>query len=40
MSLSLRHGEFLAIVGPNGCGKSTALKLMAGLLALPPAMSC
>jgi len=32
ISLSARTGEFLAIVGPNGCGKSTALKLMAGLL--------
>jgi iron complex transport system ATP-binding protein len=32
ISLSARAGEFLAIVGPNGCGKSTALKLMAGLL--------
>jgi iron complex transport system ATP-binding protein len=33
MSFDVRPGEFLAIVGPNGCGKSTALKLMAGLLA-------
>ncbi|SFB15875.1 iron complex transport system ATP-binding protein [Rhizobium sp. NFR07] len=32
MSFGVRPGEFLAIVGPNGCGKSTALKLMAGLL--------
>lgn len=32
VSLDVRPGEFLAVVGPNGCGKSTALKLMAGLL--------
>jgi len=32
ISLSSSAGEFLAIVGPNGCGKSTVLKLMAGLL--------
>lgn len=25
-SLSLRKGEFLAVVGPNGCGKSTLVK--------------
>jgi iron complex transport system ATP-binding protein len=32
VSLNVRAGEFLAIVGPNGCGKSTILKLMAGLI--------
>jgi len=31
LSLAAHAGEFLAIVGPNGCGKSTTLKLMAGL---------
>lgn len=32
VSFHVRPGEFLAIIGPNGCGKSTALKLMAGLI--------
>ncbi|SMO87117.1 ABC transporter ATP-binding protein [Paracoccus laeviglucosivorans] len=31
LSFQAYPGEFLAIVGPNGCGKSTTLKLMAGL---------
>lgn len=29
--LSVRSGEFWAVVGPNGAGKSTLLRLMAGL---------
>jgi len=33
VSLEVRGGDFLAILGPNGGGKSTLLKLMLGLLA-------
>ena len=32
LSLDVKHGEFLTIVGPSGSGKSTLLKLMLGLL--------
>ena len=32
INVSVRKGEFLAIVGPSGCGKSTLLNLVAGLL--------
>ena len=33
VSLTLRRGQWAAIVGPNGAGKSTLLQLMAGLRA-------
>lgn len=33
VSLQLRRGEFLAVTGPNGGGKSTLLKIMLRLLA-------
>jgi NitT/TauT family transport system ATP-binding protein len=32
-SLTLENGEFVAIVGPTGCGKTTLLNIAAGLLA-------
>lgn len=32
VSLSLRHGEILAVVGESGCGKSTLGRMIAGLV--------
>ena len=29
--LTLRRGEFYAVIGPSGCGKSTLLDVLAGL---------
>jgi len=31
VNLTVRSGEFLAIIGPSGCGKSTMLEIIAGL---------
>lgn len=31
LDLSIKSGEFLALVGPSGCGKSTLLRMIAGL---------
>ncbi|WP_423363893.1 ABC transporter ATP-binding protein [Mycoplasma sp. P36-A1] len=32
LSIELTKGKFTAIVGPNGCGKSTTIKAVAGLV--------
>ncbi|MEW6421832.1 MAG: ABC transporter permease subunit [Deinococcota bacterium] len=32
VSLTVPHGEFLAVIGPSGGGKSTLLRVLAGLL--------
>lgn len=32
VSLTIKEGEFVAIIGPSGCGKSTLLNAIAGLV--------
>ena len=31
-NLTLRRGTFVSVFGPNGCGKSTLINMMAGIL--------
>ena len=31
LDFEIKAGEFVSLVGPTGCGKSTALTLLAGL---------
>ncbi|WP_425057824.1 Nitrate import ATP-binding protein NrtD [Sporomusa carbonis] len=33
LSLTIKEGEFMAVVGPSGCGKSSTIGLLAGLTA-------
>ena len=35
IALSVREHEFVCIVGASGCGKTTLLRLIAGLLRRP-----
>ena len=32
INLSIKEGEFIAVVGPSGCGKTTLLRVVAGLI--------
>ena len=34
LNLDIKHGEFIVLLGPSGCAKSTTLRLLAGLEAI------
>ena len=38
ISLTIPRGEFFAMLGPNAAGKTTTLKMLAGLMK-PPSVS-
>jgi multiple sugar transport system ATP-binding protein len=34
LNLTIRDGEFLALLGPSGCGKTSTLRMIVGLEAI------
>ena len=39
LTLDVAKGTICAFLGPNGAGKSTTVKMLTGLLAVPPAFA-
>lgn len=40
ISVTIRQGEFVSLIGSNGAGKSTLLKCVSGLLPAESGRSC
>ena len=40
VSITVGMGEVVTIIGPNGCGKSTLMKAIVGLIRMRSAASC
>ena len=40
IDLHIDEGEFVTIIGPNGCGKSTFIKAIFGIADYTPDRSC